>query len=181
MKNAIVLLLVCIAMGAYAQNVEKPAKPKKPKKEVSKVNAAMPCAAIDVDLDKGTINGLKPNAKMETVKRKLPCYTGYSEEDTTINCGGGVFYLNNDFYFYTGNNFIEIRGKYTGGINYSLLGKSRGEVKATLGNTAITRNNERIWLYKRTYGTLRVTFDMNGRVIELGIYSAPPDKVYICE
>lgn len=58
------------------------------------VNAitAQDCPFITADLKKGTVNMLSPLVSPEQVKLKLPCFTGESEENGPMNCGGGVFF-----------------------------------------------------------------------------------------
>lgn len=69
-------------------------------------DASGPCGNLYFDLKKGTLNDLKPDAPMYLVKSKLPCFTGETAEGSDINYGGGVFYINHDFFFYTHKDYI---------------------------------------------------------------------------
>ncbi len=91
-----------------------------------------PCTNLYFDLKKGTLNGLKPDAPMYLVKSKLPCFTGETEEGSDINYGGGVFYLNHDFYFYTHKDYIEVRRNFKGKLSADILGKSKSQVRLFL-------------------------------------------------
>ncbi|HNA22555.1 MAG TPA: caspase family protein, partial [Agitococcus sp.] len=83
------------------------------------------CERIVFDLDKGTLNGLKATASQQEVKNALPCATGDTPDGESYNYGGGVFFLNHNFFMYTGNNFIEVRRDFTGTVSPNLLGASK--------------------------------------------------------
>ena len=169
------LLLVCSFTVAFSQNDGK-AKDRADGKP--KVKA---CKKIQANLISGTVNGVKPTALMEAVKKKLPCFTGESEENDFANCGGGVFYLNDDIYFYTGRDYIEIREKFTGKTEPSLLGTYRDEVKSILGVADKEIDGGRVLIYKKTYGALRVVFNMDDKCVEIGIHAVAPADVQLCE
>mgnify|MGYP001281160405 CR=1 FL=1 len=98
--------------------------------------AAAPTAAVEhfacpplvLDLETGRLNGVSPIASKAEAKAAFPCFTGESTEAGGANYGGGVFYLHNDFYFYTWRRFLEVREEFSGSVTHSLLGKSRAEV-----------------------------------------------------
>ncbi|MHB1184227.1 MAG: hypothetical protein ACYC4A_05950 [Desulfobulbia bacterium] len=70
-----------------------------------------------IDLKKGTLGGLSPNASPETIKKKFPCFTYSGENDYGKDHGGGVFYGDHSFYFYTREKSINIRKKFRGTID----------------------------------------------------------------
>ncbi len=185
MKRIITLsLTLIISVGAaFAQNKsEKPKKEKTPKAaKATKVPKSKPCKAIIANLTSGTVNGVKPAATMAEVKKKLPCFTGDTEEGGAFNCGGGVFYLNNDIYFYTGRDYIEIRSNFKGKTTPSVLGVYRDELKSKLGEPDVVLEGGRVWLYKRPFGTLRINFNADDLCIEIGLHSVPPAEVQLCE
>lgn len=82
------------------------------------------CDVLFCDFKKGTLNGLNGQASMDEVKRQLPCFTGETEEGSSYNCGGGVFYLDHTFFFYTGRDYIEIRKGFQGKSSIEVLGKA---------------------------------------------------------
>ncbi len=91
-----------------------------------------PCARLVFDLRTGTLNGLAPATAMAKVKRRLPCFTGETTEGEVANHGGGVFFLNDDFYFYTYLRFIELRAGFSGETRPRLFGRTRGELGRAL-------------------------------------------------
>lgn len=64
---------------------------------------------------------------MEKVKEKFPFFTGATEDGAGYNCGGGVFFLDHDFYFYTGRDYLEIRNDFRAKASMSLLGETKAE------------------------------------------------------
>jgi hypothetical protein len=171
-----IVILTSIVIVAPAQTTGRV----KDKKAEPKV-AVTTCPDLIVDLNTGRVNGIKPSVSMSAVKKKLPCFTGESEEGIVANCGGGVFYLKNDIYFYTGRNYIEIRNKFSGRTEPALLGTSRDDVLYTYGEADIKVDGGRVLIYKKPYGSLRLVFNMDGRCIEIGIHSDSPSKVVLCE
>ena len=79
------------------------------------------CPEIVVSIKKGTINKLKPTAAMDKIQATLPCFTGITKEEEGYNCGGGVFFINHDFYAYTGRDYFEIRKEFKGAWDTRLL------------------------------------------------------------
>jgi hypothetical protein len=144
---------------------------------------AQACGNLVADLKKGTLNGLKPSASQEQVKAKLPCFTGDTEDGSDFNCGGGVFYLDNDFFFYTGNDYIEFRSKFDGKLSMPLLGlsKSAAVKKAGMGNAVRTEkegNTEHVFL-KTSYGCLVLKVE-GGKVVRVSMYAKPAKDAELC-
>lgn len=169
------IIFSCIITLANAQTIGRGKDKAKPPV------ATLACPELIADLSTGRVNGLKPSSSMSTVKKKLPCFTGESEEGLAANCGGGIFYLNNDIYFYTGRNYIEIRNKFSGRTEPELLGTSRDDVLYTYGEADVKVDGGRVLIYKKSYGALRLVFNMEGRCVEIGIHSDSPTKVLLCE
>lgn len=178
------ILTLALAIGitaiGFAQDKPKKAPKQKPVKETM-VTVPKPCAPFTINLNSGKLNGVKPTASIATVKKKLPCYTGESEEGGATNCGGGVFYLKDDFYFYTFRDYIEVRSRFVGNIEPYLLGIYKKEVKAKLSEPDKELDGGRVWLYTKQYGTLRLNFNAEGKCVEIGIHNTTIDKVELCE
>ncbi|MCB0837063.1 MAG: hypothetical protein KDE26_10440 [Bacteroidetes bacterium] len=149
--------------------------------------------SLFLDLEKGTFNNVSPTASMDEVKKKFPCFTGETEEGQSINCNGGVFFLNHDFYFYTGNDYIEVRLGFNGKISQNLLGKTIEEVEEILGKPDLipVDESEDEWgnmfpdniqyLYKRKYGALGLAFDPETREVKkIAVHSRKAKDVEIC-
>lgn len=95
---------------------------------------ANPCDQLHLDLEKGTLNGLTGAASMEEVKKAFPCYSGETEENSDgINCGGGVFFLNHDFFIYTGKDYINVRNNFKGKTPVAILGQLASSLADLMG------------------------------------------------
>jgi hypothetical protein len=144
---------------------------------------AQSCDKLVADLKKGTLNGLKPTATQEQAKEKLPCFTGDSEDGGAFNCGGGVFYLDHDFFFYTGNDYIEFRKNFKGKLSIPLLGLSKAAAvkKAAMGKAVRTEkegNTEYVFL-KTGYGCLMLQIQ-NAKVTKVAMYAKPAKDAELC-
>jgi len=140
---------------------------------------ATDCSVLQLDLKKGTLNNVKPTASPEEVKAAFTCFTGETEEGSGFNCGGGVFFLDHDFYFYTHRNYIEVRSKFNfNDYQTGIMGKNYGEVKARYGKPTLMPE-ENIYLYEMPYGTLRFEF-LGGEVNKIGIHADKPVDVELC-
>ena len=157
------LLVSCSLYGQFNSDTDK-----------DELKKTASCGELWIDLLGGTFNGIKPNASIDTVKQKLPCYTGETEEGSVFNYRGGVFYLNHDFYFYTYYDFIQVRKEFKGEISLQVLGKTLEEVPSALGLP------DRIFklshLYEMDYGILRLDF-MYGKVSSINIHYASMEEV----
>ena len=146
--------------------------------------ASKKCPPLKLDLVTGKLNGLLPSATQAQVKKKLPCFTGDSEDGGDFNCGGGVFYLKDDFFFYTGKNFIEIRSKFKGTISTPLLGMSetnattalKMEVERTVKDESGTSKYN---FYATKYGCIVVCIEQE-KVSKIAVYDTVADDVELC-
>jgi hypothetical protein len=147
--------------------------------------------SLFLNLKKGKMNKVSPTASMDEVKQEFPCFTGESEEGQMMNCNGGVFFLNHDFYFYTGNDYIEVRTGFKGKMSLDLMGKSVEEVEAILGkpDRIPVYEEDDDWgfsvdiqyLYRKKYGALGLAFDPETRKVEkIAVHARNIDEVEIC-
>ena len=88
------------------------------------------CKPLMVDVRAGTVNGLGPATPLAKIKKRLPCFTGETDEGAFYNYGGGVFYGGHNLYFYTYLRFIEIREPFNGSMEPQVFGRP----KAALAN-----------------------------------------------
>lgn len=139
------------------------------------------CSKIYVDLKNGTVNNLPLTATMDQVRDSLSCFTGSTPEGEIANCGGGVFFLNHDFYFYTHRNYVEFRGKFKGELSDSLYGLHPNEIVKTFGPTVRyeKHGNTAYMFYKTSYGCLqiRVQFDT---IVAFSMHAIKAKKVVLC-
>ena len=147
-------------------------------KTTKKLNyTARSCDQIVVDFERGTLNGLNGAASMDEVKKQLPCSTGETEEGSSFNCGGGVFFLKHTFFFYTGRDYIEIREGFTGKCSEDLLGKSFGKLGDSFSKPDQKKEHESSFTGKTTnyyefgkkWGTILVVVE-EGIVKEVAMY-----------
>lgn len=145
-----------------------------------------------LDLKNGSMSGIKPNASFEEIKSSLTCFTGESEEGVDHNCGGGIYYLNHGFYFYSHRDYVEVRTDYTGGISQDLLEKTKDEILDMFGKPdripKYQNNPDLSWyqpnvhyLYNRQYGALRITFEPENMTCTIiAVHSKTPEEIEIC-
>jgi hypothetical protein len=129
--------------------------------------AANPCPFLRFNLVRGTLNGVPPTATMDEVKRRLPCATGESEETSEMNFGGGVFFLNHDFFFYTGRNYIEVRSRFRGTVTPDVLGRPIDDAQRMLGPHARTLERRGSMLFRAHFGCVEARLSRDGaRTVE---------------
>jgi len=120
------------------------------------------CGVFTVDIIDGKLNGLKPNARWQEIKDKLPCFTASQPEGDTAKCGGSIFFKDKDVYFFTDRDYIEIREKFQGRFSTPVMGIGRNSLFSTLGNPKIKDEN---WdAYEMAYGTLVLHYNKAGKV-----------------
>jgi hypothetical protein len=140
------------------------------------------CSELVVDLKKGTLNNLPATESMENIKQKLTCFTGDTEEgEETFNCGGGVFFLNHGFFFYTYKDYIEVRENFKGVVSPQIMGVSILELKKHIGTPAKIISQSGTYFYKMPYGTLRVELDSQEKVREIGLHHSNLEALKLCD
>lgn len=117
---------------------------------------APPCGPLRFDLVSGQLNGLSPDASQEQVKAALPCFTGDTRDGSKYNYGGGVFYLKHDFFYYTGRDFIEVRGAFKGQVEPALLGMPIDAAIGQFGPGESIKGVPDATLFSTSYGCLRL-------------------------
>ena len=149
------------------------------------------CDNLFADLLKGTLNGVKPTDDMASIKVKLPCFTGDSEESGEMNSSGGVFYVNHNFFCYTGRDYIEMRRKFTGELSVPIFGLSKDAAIKKLGLGKEVRTivpdtdeesdgNKRTFLFFDTnYGCLVLLFK-NDKIEIVSMYNKPAKDAVLC-
>jgi hypothetical protein len=110
---------------------------------------------------------------MDEVKRRLPCFTGESAETSEMNFGGGVFFLDHDFYFYTGRNYIEVRARFPGTVTPDVLRRPIAEAQRLLGPHARTLQGRGSMLFRAQFGCVeaRLSRDAARTVEQVAAYS----------
>ncbi len=135
---------------------------------------------MHVDIENGTINGLKPSSLIEDVKKALPYFTEETEENKGLNCDGGIFYTKNDVFFYTARDYVVIRSAFNGKMSKELLNTNIQQVTKLLGkpdhiiSPAGDEASSVVVYYKTSYGCLRINYLLStGFVFEIAMHSKP--------
>ena len=160
LRRAVLLAAVAVLSACAPQPTPAPAP--------APTAAAAPadCSRLHFDLVRGTLNGVPPAASMDEVKRRLPCFTGESAEREELNFGGGVFFLNHDFYFYTGRNYIEARSRFKGTVTPDVLGRPLARARELLGPQARTLQRRRSILFRAAFGCVEARLSADGTMVE---------------
>jgi hypothetical protein len=137
------------------------------------------CGIITVDILDGKVNGLKPNARWQEIKDKLPCFTAAQPEGDTAKCGGSVFYKDKDLYFFTDRDYIEIREKFQGKFTIPVMGVSRSSLFSTLGNPKLKDDN---WdAFQTAYGSLVLHYNKAGKVNLVQFSTRATETLSLCD
>ena len=132
-----------------------------------------------VDVLAGTVNGVEPDYLPAQVKKNLPCFSSEEAETSGSTCGGVIHYKENDVYFYTSKDYIEIRQNFKGKLSIPLMGAVRGNTFASLGNPKMKDVN---WdAFQTQYGTLILYYDGGGKVNKIQFSSRSTDILTICD
>lgn len=141
------------------------------------------CDDIMVDTAGGTLNGLPPTASQAEVMAQFPCMTGDTVDGAEFNCGGGVFYLNHDFYGYTGRDYWEVRSRFKGRTDVPVLGESRASLEKTFGKPARVQEHrsDTYLFFAKPWGTLVVKLGSEGTATKLSMFANKSHpKVELC-
>jgi hypothetical protein len=141
------------------------------------------CGEIMVSVKKGTVNKVKPTATMDKIQEIFPCFTGVTQEDEGYNCGGGVFFIKNDFYAYTGRDYWEIRSTFKGTWDTKLLGCKPADIEFQYGDPIREERipGFKVAFFKAKYGCIRVQYGIqSGRSEEIGLHYKPAAEVELC-
>jgi hypothetical protein len=137
------------------------------------------CGTFEVDILDGKVNGLKPNARFDDIKAKLPCFTASEPEGTTVKCGASIFYKDRDIYFYTDRDYIEIKEKFQGKLSIPLIGAARNSLFKWLGNPKSIDEN---WdAFEMAYGLLVLHYNKAGKVNLIQLTTKAADALSLCE
>ncbi|MEP7277388.1 MAG: hypothetical protein ABI813_01985 [Bacteroidota bacterium] len=137
------------------------------------------CGVFTVDILDGKLNGLKPNARWEEIKQKLPCFTASEPEGAAAKCGGTVFYKDRDVYFFTDRDYIEIGEHFKGKLTVPVMGASRNSLFSVLGNPKL---KDESWdAYEMAYGTLVLHYNKVNKVNLVQFTTRSADMLSLCD
>lgn len=137
------------------------------------------CPALTVDILDGKVNGLRTTENIARIQAALPCFSSKEEESASAKCGGGIYYKDQDIYFYTSRDYIEIGPKFKGKLSVPLMGASRTGLFKWLGNPKIKDVN---WdAYTTQYGILIVYFNKTNKVNKIQFSAKDAETISLCE
>ena len=137
------------------------------------------CPEFYIDILDGRIGELDPRSTIGQIKSKFPCFTRIENESDSAWCGGGIFYKDRDFYFYTGRDYVEIGPAFKGKLSLPLMGAARGSFFKTLGNPMIKDLN---WdAYQTAYGILLLYFNKSNKVNKIRFSTEKAGSIRLCE
>lgn len=127
---------------------------------------AAPCDKLHLDLDKGTLNGVKLTASLAEVKKAFPCPNSPSVDHKLTS----LYFDEHSFMFVPGRSIsvFVIEDPFPGTMSKNVMGKTMDEVSKLLGNPAHrarqTADAEMGYaftyeFYPRPWGTLIVKYD----------------------
>jgi hypothetical protein len=149
---------------------------------MGQLKAKAKCPDFYVDVLNGTVNDIKPNNTPNEIKEKFPCFTTAEDESNEAKCGGGIYFKDQDIYFYTKRDYIEVGPKFTGKTSIPLLGTKRNSQFKNLGNPKI---KDDLWdAFETQYGTLVLHYDAsgpNGKVKFFQFSTFGTDQLNLCE
>lgn len=145
----------------------------------AQLKVSVRCDPFYVDILNGKVNEMKPNAGIEEIKIKFPCFTSTEGETATASCGGGVFFADKDLYFYSGRDYVQIGEKFKGKLSIPLMGAARTSLFKMLGNPQL---KDADWeAFQMQYGTLVLRFNKAGKVNKIQFSTLPAASLQLCE
>lgn len=146
----------------------------------AQLQTTIKCPVISIDLLDGIVNKeLVPTSTVGQIKLHLPGFTSFEEEGTTAKCGAGVFYKDNDVYFYTTRNYIEIGPNFKGRLSLPLLGAPRSSLFKLLGSPSI---KDISWdAFQTAYGILILHYNGSGKVNKIQFSKESASTIKLCE
>ncbi|MEP6846343.1 MAG: hypothetical protein ABI861_10085 [Panacibacter sp.] len=145
----------------------------------AQLKTTVACDPFTVDLLNGTVNGLLDcNSTAAVIKKSFPCFTDTLNNAAVTNCGA-VLYKDRAICFFTSRNYIEIGEKFTGKLNPTLMGASRGSLFKLLGNPKIKDVN---WdAYQTRFGTMVLYYDKANKINKVQISTKNTETLQLCE
>jgi hypothetical protein len=137
------------------------------------------CDDFYVDILKGTVNGLKADVTVNSIKEKFPCFSSAEDESQTAKCGGGVWFKDRDLSFYTDRDYIEIGPKFKGKLSIPLMGAKRNTFFNSLGNPKM---KDETWdAFETSYGIIILHYDKTNKVILMQISTKGTENIRLCQ
>lgn len=137
------------------------------------------CGTMVVDVYKGWINEVMPNADPERIKVKIPCFTSFEPEGNESKCGGAIYYADKGLTVYIQRDYFLIDEKFKGKFSIPLMGAKQDVLFSLLGNPKMKDTN--LEAYQMSYGTLIVYYNAKKLVNKVIISTKTTDEIQLCE
>jgi len=145
----------------------------------AQLKATLVCPEITVNILQGSVNGLDPDFTPGQIKKTLPCFTSELPESDTSKCGGLIAYKNQDIYFYTGRDYVEIGEKFKGKLSIPLMGAARGSLFQYLGYAKLKDVD---WdAFVTAYGILVLHYNKAGKINLIQFSKKTAETLKLCE
>jgi hypothetical protein len=147
---------------------------------LAQLKTTVKCPDFNIDILAGRINNIiLPSSTIGQIKLNLPCFTSSQEEADTSNCGGKVFYKDNDVFFYTGRDYVEIGPAFKGKLSLPLMGASRNTLFQYLGAAQI---KDITWdAFQTAYGVLILYYDKAEKVNKIRFSTQKATSIKLCD
>lgn len=137
------------------------------------------CPPLMVNVMEGNVNNIQPNFTGGQIEKAFPCFTGKVEESDTSKCGGLISLDDNDIYFYTSRDYIEIREKFKGKMSIPLMGAARTELFQWLGYPKI---KDVSWdAFQTAYGILIVYYNKANKIYKIQMSTKTANTIKLCD
>ena len=139
------------------------------------------CPPFEVNLLEGNVSkAIEPTSNAEQIKQKFPCFSSEeAENDSTSKCGGLVSFKDEDIYFYTGRDYIEIREKFKGKLSLPLMGESRDKLFQWLGYPKI---KDIKWdAFQTAYGILILYYNNENKINKIQMSTKTAESLKLCD
>lgn len=137
------------------------------------------CGTMVVDVYKGWINEVMPNADPERIKSKIPCFTSFEPESNEAKCGGAIYYADKGLTVYIQRDYFLLNEKFKGKMSIPLMGARQEALFSLLGNPKLKDAN---WeAYQMAYGTLILYYNTKRIVNKVIISTKTTDIIQLCD
>lgn len=136
------------------------------------------CETIEVDMEKGTIEGFTLAKDPLSFRAQFPCHT----RDTTSNCGTKQLYSSHGFAFAPAEDALILYDNFLGRPSAPAISLGTTEATKYYGEpvSAFTERGKQIQVYKRAYGSLVLIFNDRNKAEQAQLHSKSPKEVRPC-
>lgn len=166
LRRLVLLGMCCLFIHSQALAQDWLFKPKKPE----------PCGEVFIDLTKGTINGLKPDADYAMAKQALPGCTEVVDAMERMNDTEEYLANSVGFRFYFSAETLEVWNGVKAKTSVKFCGKKPKVLDALFGESEIKGDFHRI--YKTDYGSLYVSLDKRGKIDLISMHTTTVDETW---